>query len=439
MNPIQKVTTKIVLHQISRFVDNEGRFPVKLQVTFKRTQRQYSIPNHRYTPEEFSIIMDTLSKREQRDRGLNRIFSASEKKQIKAYLDKVQEHADSIIIGMVNFDFDNFKAILKGEPGKSKNKTIKNYFKEKENELISLGKISTADGYKATYISLEKFDKQIGFHKITPRYLKKFETWYVTEGRSVHKGKEKRGGSYTTVGIYMRNLRHIVNLALKDGNIKEYPFGEGKDKYQIPVSNNIKKALTLNEIGALFNYSSDVPQEMISLKYWLFSYLCNGMNFVDMLNLKYSNINDDRLTFIRQKTKDTSKHKTKIEVVLLPQTLKIIESLGNKDRSINNYIFPILHSGLSPSEQKKLVAQHIQTTNKYIKRIASKLGITNHISTYYARHSYSTIIRDSGASTEFIAEQLGHQSTKVTQNYLDSFSSETKKKFQQAIVPDIAK
>jgi len=117
------------------------------------------------------------------------------------------------------------------------------------------------------------------------------------------------------------------------------------------------------------------------------------------------------------------------------ETVEIIEQLGNPDKAPNNYIFPILNDELTAKERKKLVAQHIQTTNKYMKRIATKLGINPKISTYYARHSYSTIIRDSGASTEFIAEQLGHQSTKVTQSYLDSFPKESKKKFQQSIIP----
>ena len=36
-----------------------------------------------------------------------------------------------------------------------------------------------------------KFDKNISFQKITPRYLKKYETWFVTEGKTVQKGNFK--------------------------------------------------------------------------------------------------------------------------------------------------------------------------------------------------------------------------------------------------------
>jgi integrase len=402
-----EVTTAIILE--SRKTNVKGEHPVKLRITYNRVRKYYTLKKEHYTQIEFDAIVNPKA------RGIN-------KERFNKF-HSVEQRAINIIDNVLTeFSFEAFEYEYLNH--KKRNTTIQGYFDEKINELESVGKVGTASGYKATIISLVKFDKNISFQKITPKYLKKYENWFVEQGKS-----------YTSVGIYMRNLRHIVNLAIKDRLINSYPFGEAKDKYQIPVSNNTKKALKLSEIALFFNYKTDIEQEITSLKYWLFSYLCNGMNFVDMLSLKYSNIEGDTLKFIRQKTKDTSKHKTKIEVVLLPETFEIIEQLGNPDKAPNNYIFPVLNDELTPKEKKRIVAQHIQTTNKYIKRIAKKIGIDSKISTYYARHSYSTIIRDSGASTEFIAEQLGHQSTKVTQSYLDSFPKESKKKFQQSIIP----
>lgn len=51
------------------------------------------------------------------------------------------------------------------------------------------------------------------------------------------------------------------------------------------------------------------------------------------------------------------------------------------------------------------------------------------ITTIYGRHSYSTVMKRSGASTEFIQEALGHADKKTTENYLDSFENEVKKEF----------
>ncbi len=49
--------------------------------------------------------------------------------------------------------------------------------------------------------------------------------------------------------------------------------------------------------------------------------------------------------------------------------------------------------------------------------------------TIVTRHSFSTIMKNSGASTEFIQEALGHTNKRTTENYLDSFEKEIKKEF----------
>ena len=51
-----------------------------------------------------------------------------------------------------------------------------------------------------------------------------------------------------------------------------------------------------------------------------------------------------------------------------------------------------------------------------------------------ARHTFSTVMKRSGASTEFIQETLGHTNIKTTENYLDSFEKEVKKEFAYRLV-----
>jgi len=48
-------------------------------------------------------------------------------------------------------------------------------------------------------------------------------------------------------------------------------------------------------------------------------------------------------------------------------------------------------------------------TNKYLRIIAKEVGTTKDVNTYFARHSFATILRRSGASTEFISESLRSQ------------------------------
>ncbi len=100
---------------------------------------------------------------------------------------------------------------------------------------------------------------------------------------------------------------------------------------------------------------------------------------------------------------------------------------------MEDYLFPILPTAVTPEKQFKLIKQFTKMVNDYIKKIAEHVGITKPVTTYYARHSFATILRRSGASTEFIGESLGHTSSKTTASYLDSFENETKKEWSMVL------
>jgi integrase len=53
------------------------------------------------------------------------------------------------------------------------------------------------------------------------------------------------------------------------------------------------------------------------------------------------------------------------------------------------------------------------------------LGIEKKVSTYVARHTFSTIMKRSGVSTEFIQESLGHTSMKTTESWSATLMSPT--------------
>ena len=111
----------------------------------------------------------------------------------------------------------------------------------------------------------------------------------------------------------------------------------------------------------------------------------------------------------------------------------IIERQGNKDKSANNYIFPIMKQGMSPLSQYEIIQPFVSIVNSWMKYILENLGINNNATTYVARHTFSTVMKRSGASTEYIQEALGHSNIKTTENYLDSFDKDVKKEFSQRL------
>lgn len=89
--------------------------------------------------------------------------------------------------------------------------------------------------------------KNFRYTQITPKYLKTYENQLLIEGISK-----------TTIGMYLRALRVIFNHAISKSiiDISNYPFSASrndKNKHSIPKGSNTKKALTRDELKALFH------------------------------------------------------------------------------------------------------------------------------------------------------------------------------------------
>lgn len=79
--------------------------------------------------------------------------------------------------------------------------------------------------------------------------------------------------------------------------------------------------------------------------------------------------------------------------------------------------------------------QFIKTINNYMKKIGADIGYDKPLTTYSARHSFTTILKRSGAPLGFISESLGHQSLQTTKAYLDSFEDGTRRKYAEMLMP----
>ncbi|AXE17962.1 site-specific integrase [Runella rosea] len=402
-------TAEVVLD--NRKAKQDGTYPLKLRVTFNRIRKYYNVALPSLSEADFK----KLDSSKLRDPFL---------KDVKVNITATVSKAQSIFTQLSPFSFDDFEKLFfpKEEGANPANvySTIELYVKKLREE----GRVGTASSYECTLNSLQNFKKKLRFEDITPDFLNSYERWMLTNGKSS-----------TTVGIYLRSLRTIFNQAIEKGLIgrEKYPFK--KSKYQIPAGQNIKKALTMNELKKIFEYEA-LPDSMEAKAkdLWMFSYLCNGINIKDICRLKFSNLDGDRLVFYRAKTENTKKSNQKPIVVYLGADAKvIIAKWGIPDQLPNNYIFPILHPNITPERERALVKDLTKQINKYMKRIVEKLGISKPVTTYAARHSFSTVLKRSGAPIEYISESLGHNSLKTTEHYLDSFEDDVKKKYSNLL------
>ncbi len=72
---------------------------------------------------------------------------------------------------------------------------------------------------------------------------------------------------------------------------------------------------------------------------------------------------------------------------------------------------------MTPKQEKAKIKWLIKQTNKYMQKIAPLVGIEEIITTYTARHSFSPVLKRSGASIEFISEPW----TQRSKNYRELF------------------
>jgi integrase len=271
--------------------------------------------------------------------------------------------------------------------------------------------------------SLKRFHKKetLRFEEISVEFLNGYKRWMESEGNTS-----------TTIGMYLRDLRTVYNEAIQEGVIAQelYPFGKGRHKFKIPTGKNTKKALALSDIAAIYNYQPEADSEEKARDFWVLSYLANGINVKDIALLRIKNIDGDVIRFERAKTKRVNEDRPVIITVVITSDIqRIIEKWGIKTGSSTEYIFPILPRNANPVEQYKLIQLFTAFINNNMRRIAQKLKIEAKVTTYVARHSFSTVLRNSGATTiEAISEALGHSNIKTTQNYLAGFEDEEKRK-----------
>jgi integrase/recombinase XerD len=418
---IQKMERQvyITLALDKRRKKKNGKFPVKLQVYTKEPRIQKLYPtSFEFTEKEFQNIWITSKPK-------------SEILYIRGKLQELVKMAFDKAEDLVPFTFQAFENALSKTKGDRQNLVFK--YQEKIDQLKSLDKIGNAKMYELSLKSLLAFAKQysgkqiesLNFHEITAPWLELYEKYMtVTINRST-----------TTVSMYLRTLRAIFNTAKEDKDIKPelYPFG--KRKYQIPSSKSVKKALDKSQLKILFEAIPKTPEQEKARDFWFLSYLCNGINIKDIALLRYENLKRDELTFIRAKTRTTSKSNLKtITIYLNDHSKNLLTKYSNPIENPKSLIFPIVSDQDSELVKFDKIKNFTRFINQNLKILAKDNGITDEISSYWARHSFATNLIRSGGSMELVGELFGHSDKKTTQNYFAGFEDKEKREIISKIM-----
>ena len=399
-------TISVTLYLDIRREKANGKFPLKLSVYSQQLNQKKLFPTKlEYTKTEFSAIYDN-----------SRVALKHRKESVEltTYRNSMSKLAESII----PFSFEKFREAV--DFGIHDSKDVIVQMQLRYEQAIAQNKHKTNwNTSKNSFIKYQEFRLKcpvdsLKLSDIDSGWLRDYEAYMLKMGRTK-----------TTVGIYTRNLKAIFNKAINDGVLAAELSPFGRYKYVTPKTIKVNKALSLEEYNTFKKLENLTPLEELCRDYWMFSFLCCGMNLIDILMIRPKDINNNILTYVRWKTRNTRRMEiTSQSIALNDEAQAIIRKYQNNHP---HFIFSIFH-GLPPvdGDNMKYTKTHNnrkqdfnKKLNKGLYDISVKLGITTpHITMYWARHSFATLLTQKGHSVETISSVLGHSDIKTTQGYL---------------------
>jgi len=402
---------------VSSFLDKrhekkDGTYPVKIVIYSGRSSKLFSLK------EKISLTEEDWKKLKGKKVKNDRLI------EIRSIINKEISDAEKIIKQLGNDlktdIFELFRIMYYDVKVEENNPetTFYTLFEENIKNLRGENRIGNAECFECAYKSFYQFNSKLNFSIICPEFLKKYEKWMLDQRRS-----------YTTISIYLKCFRRIINIAIKKGFFPKdkYPFGdEMEGLYAIPKGDNIKKAISIDYLKEVKSFKCPSETSEFYRDLWLLSFYLSGINMCDVYSLKYEQIQDNFIHFIRSKTKRTQKKKAIIQLAISESAKEIILKWGNKDKSPSNYVFDVYRHNMTKEEMFLTKKNKNKAIRQVMNRIGKKLGIDSKMGLYVARHSWATISKNNGISIEEIAENLGHTNIKTTMDYLDSFPKEHK-------------
>ena len=239
-----------------------------------------------------------------------------------------------------------------------------------------------------------------------------------------------------TLSLRFRTLRAVLNQAIAAGLMKAtaYPFARTvAEKHKLQVGkfdvSTAKRAVGRAELRPFETLEPANDRQRLAKDLFLFSFYAGGVNFVDVAQLRWRDLSGaapgtghpERLHYTRQKT--GGKFALRL---LAPAAAIAAEHRPLTYAGPDSYVFPVLNPARHVTQKQVENRLHkvLGQVNTDLKELGQLAGIATPLTTYVARHSFATAMKQAGTSTAVISQAMGHKSEAVTAVYLDSFASE---------------
>ncbi len=244
------------------------------------------------------------------------------------------------------------------------------------------------------------------------------------------------GMKENTLSFRFRTLRSVLNQAIAAGLVKAtaYPFARTvAEKHKLQVGkfdvSTAKRAISRDELRRLEALQPVNERQRLAKDMFIFSFYAGGINFVDLAQLRWRDLSGkavgtgypERLNYVRQKTGG------KFSLRLLAPAAAIVAFYRPFTyATLASYVFPVLDvtQHITPHQIKNRLHKVLGQVNKELKELGQQVGIATPLTTYVARHTFATTLKQDGNQTAVISQAMGHKSEAVTAVYLDSFASD---------------
>jgi integrase len=286
-----------------------------------------------------------------------------------------------------------------------------------ENKKIS---ISTSKHYGYALRKILAFQADVTINDITPDWLSRFEQYFLEHGDENSKSSPR-----ATLGIIIRTLRSVINFNKQRKRIPatyEYPFIEYKVPNYIPP----KFVISNEEITRIIECTDfKSSREEYARDVWVMLYRMQGINFVDLLQLMWSDLEGNHYVFERHKTRRTRRHN--IRPITIQVTEKIKVSLDKIGDTSSPFVLGLINkTDYDENYLNNINARWKKNINKHLRKIGERLGLSQKLDIAMARDAYANTLKRAGVDAMKIAEKMNHASPKTTlTHYLDSFDQDT--------------
>lgn len=266
--------------------------------------------------------------------------------------------------------------------------TLSEFLRIRADELRQLGKTGTAAHYEHTANKFTQYLEDVKLNKLNCGVICGYKEKLLSYGMCKN-----------TVHFYLRTMRAAYNRAVALELVKDVkPFA----KVSCSTLKTRKRALTEQQLKAVAWIELEDKNQSFARDLFLLSYMLRGMAPVDLMKLKWSDINNGHLDYKRSKTSQS------ISIQICKPIEELIQKIGNKNSE--NII----------SKRGKFTMSY---ANENLKRVGEKARIPFPLTMYVARHTWASMAQTKNVPLSVISKGLGHDNMLTTQIYLSGIEN----------------